>query len=262
MEYISLGTDILLEEYFYQIVNSDRLVKPAGGLWTSDFFASSFNEWLDYITNKPMYYTHYTLRDNPFKIKCVIVSLKEGTRIFDMSDNEAIQELEGKYHLDFEKLAEDYDGLYINPYIMFRVNSEHREEYKRLYSVKTLCLFDLEKVQEYKKGMIDVEPFDYTDSCRNEVFYETNVQDGVFQVPKVSVEYRDLLDQVSTRLSNYIYNLVKSNPQYSRNRIAYLISEELKRVFGRDLLAYTKREGLDEERVSCSIATKSLRKIK
>ena len=43
MEYISIGTDKLLEEYFYQVVNSDRQVKPAGGLWNTIFFAPTFS---------------------------------------------------------------------------------------------------------------------------------------------------------------------------------------------------------------------------
>ena len=262
MKYINIGTNILMEEYFYQILNGDNKLKPAGGLWTTDYFAPSFNEWLDYICNRPIYYTRYMLPNDPFKMNCVIVTPKEGTRILDLDYNDGIEELEEKYRFDFESLARDYDGVYLDPYKTFTLNTNNKDEYRRLYSVRTLLLFDLKHVQEYKKGQIEIEPFDYTCGYGHDVMYDTKEEEGTFQIEQPSAEYLSFLDYMSIVLKDFIFHLRLKYPDYSSVKIAYIVKKELEKYFGTDILDYAKKNNLDEERISYSLAIKTLKKVK
>ena len=91
MEYISIGTDKLLEEYFYGVVNGSIRIKPAGGLWLSGYYAPSFIDWIDYIVKKPTYYSFYKSPTNPFNMKGVIVKVSDRANIFTVDSNEACE---------------------------------------------------------------------------------------------------------------------------------------------------------------------------
>lgn len=262
MEYISIGTDKLLEEYFYQVVNSDRKVKPAGGLWNTIFFAPTFNEWLDFIMNKPFYYTNYARPDEPFKMDCVIVSLKDNANILEISDREGFEALEQKYRYNFERLSEDYDGIYLDPYKMYDLNAQNKNELIRCYSVKTLCLFDLDKVKSYKKGVIEIEPFDYTDGYRCEPFYDTKVYSEPLKVENVSEDYKRFLEVLYKELKDFIMHLRLAHPEFPSTKMVAIIREEMNKILGNAISEYAKKRDMIADRVATSLAIKSLRKIK
>lgn len=251
-----------MEECFYPVLNGPKVVKPTGGLWCSNYFSSTFNEWVDYISTKPFYYSNYVTEGNPFNINCVIVTLKDGSSILDISTVEGFKELVEKYKYDFEKVADDYDGIYLDPYKMFDVNPANREEIMRLYSVKTLCLFDLEKVEEYKKGLIVVDPFDYTDYCKNDVYYETIVSERSYQVEGISEEYQKFLEIMYEELKNFVYHLRLEHPDVPSAKLVTLIREEMYRVLGNSVLDYAQQKLMNGERVSNSLAIRTLMKVK
>lgn len=262
MEYITLGTDKILEEYFYQIINSDRKIKPVGGLWSSDYFAPTFNEWLDYLIGKPTYYCRYTLGNDPFKMKAAIIKLYDDARVFHLDSKDAISELEQKYNFDFERLSEDYDALYANPYALFDYSEDRRELYRRVYAVKSLDVFDLSVVEGYKKAMIDIEPFDYTYSGDDVAYYNTIVNPKSFSVQGESDEYKDFLEALTVQLKDFIFHLRLEHPNFPPNKMVSLIKEELDKIIGPDLIEYAKRNELDPERLGYSLSTKAYRKVK
>ena len=50
MEFINIGTDMINEEYFYPVVNTDKTIKPAGGFWCTKHLSPKYNEWIDFIS--------------------------------------------------------------------------------------------------------------------------------------------------------------------------------------------------------------------
>jgi hypothetical protein len=262
MKYIHVGTNKLMDEYFYPILNSPKVIKPTGGLWSSNNFSATFNEWMDYIIGKPFYYSNYVTRENPFKLDCVVVSLSDASSILDISAKEGFQELTEKYKFDFERLEEDYDGIYFDPYKMFATSPKDRVEFSRVYSVKTLCLFDMANVKEYKKGLIVVDPFDYTDSYNYDVPYEMLASKGSYQVESVSEEYKDLLDLMYRELKDFIYHLRLKYPDYPSAQLVSIIKEEMNKVLGSAIVDYAKQKQMNEERITNSLAIRTLKKVK
>ena len=262
MEYISIGTNVLMEEYFYQILNSNRRLKPVGGLWCSLYYAPTFNEWIDFIVGKPMYYSKYVHHDNPFKINGVLVDLKEGTKVFNLDSLEALEELEKKYNLDYEKLAQDYDAMYTDTIKLNFLNSPRAEEYARIYAVRSLTAFDLCKIKGYKNALIELEPFDYTFGSDYGEMYDTKVEDEVHEVIPMSKEYIEFLDVLYEKLKDFIFKLRINNPEMSSNKLAYLVKEELMKIIGHDIELYARSKELDEERLAYSLATRTVGKVK
>ena len=223
MEYITLGTDKILEEYFYQIVNSGKKIKPVGGLWSCNFYGSTFNEWLDCLVGKPTYYCRYTLGNNPFKMKASIIKLYDDAKVFHLDSKDAVSELEQKYNFDFERLSLEYDALYADPFRLFEFGSERDELYRRVYAIKSLDIFNLSAVEEYKKAMIDIEPFDYTDAINRPIYYETTVEDDKHSVLGESLEYRCYLEWLCDQLKDYIFHLRLEHPNFPPNKMVALI---------------------------------------
>lgn len=262
MEYINIGTNRLLEEYFYQVINSDKKFKPAGGLWCTPHYAPSFNEWLDFIIKKPVYYSRYAGHIDPFKIDGVVIELADGSKVFDLGTKESIEELERKYNLDYEKLSMDYDALTVDPYQLNGVNLKNAREYARLFAIKTLTVFNMKVIRDYKKALIEVEPFDYSYGYPYDVFYDTKLSDERFKIEPESEEYKDMLDYIYNDLKDFIFHLRIEHPEFSSNKMAYYIKLELMRVYGEEVIKYAKKKDLDGERLAYSLSIKTLRKVK
>ncbi len=261
MEYITLGTDKLLEEYFYQVINSDRKIKPIGGLWCSKYY-STYNEWLDYLTRNPRYYYRYTLGNNPFRMDAAVLKLCDDAKVFNVDSKDAATELEKKYKYDFEKLSLEYDALSVNPFGLYDYGTHNDELFRRVYAIQSLDVFDLSKVESYKKAVIDIEPFDYTYSGNRFINYETKVDPEDMSVYRASEEYNNFLEWIFNKLKDYIFRLRLEYPDFPPNKIVYLVKEEIDRVIGPDLAEYAKRNELNQERLAYSLSTKTYRRVK
>ena len=262
MEYITLGTDKLLEEYFYQIVNSDRIVKPVGGVWCSNYYAPTFIEWLDFLTTKPRYYSRFFVPNNPFKMNGAVIKLYDDAKVFCVDSKEAVSELEQRYSLDFEKLSEEYDALYVDPFSSFDYGDRKGDEYRKIYIIKSLDVFNLSAVESYKRATVNIEPFDYTFPCQDFVSYNTTVDDEQLKVQKESIEYQRFLEELTNQLKDYIFRLRLEHPDFPPNKIVYLVKEEIDRVIGPDLAEYAKKNELNRERLAYSLSTKTYRRVK
>ena len=261
MEYISVGTNSLISEYSYQIINSLRTIKPTGGLWCSAYYESSFIEWIDYITRKATYYTIYISEEDPFKINGVIVTLKEGTRLFELVDKEHYDELAHNYKFDFRKLEQDYDGMIIAPFRIKKLDAETYDEFLRLYCVKTLNVFDLSSIDYYRKTETILEPFDYTDFFPGFVEYETTIDEQKKYIKPISKEYLELLDFIYQKIKDFVYHLRISHPDYSEDKLAYHIKNEIWSLFADEIKEYVSNDNLDEERITNSLAIRTLKKV-
>jgi hypothetical protein len=262
MEYVNIGTDKLLSEYFICPMNSDKKLKPAGGLWTTSYCSPYFNEWIDFLIQNPDYYGRYIQPGDPFRMTGAIVSIKSNARIFNIRDLESFSELANKYNFDFERVALDYDGIYVEPYHLTGINSSVAKEMGRLFAVKTLSLFDLSIIESYRKVLFSIDNFDYTSDYGNDVSYEGLEETEKQLVVPESLEYQQMLEVISKKLKNFIFNLRRENPNFSSNQIVHFVNMELKRLFGKEIMAYAERKGLDGDKIAYSMASKSLRKIK
>ena len=262
MEYISLGTAKLLEEYFYPVVNSDRNIKPAGGFWCSGYYAPTFIEWLDYIASKPTYYRRYAKPMDPFAMSGVIVNIKSNTNIFELDSKEACLELEQKYHYDYEALEQDYEGIYIDPFRIIDYDADAYEQYHRFIGVRTLNLFDINLVTGYRQADITIDPFDYTYEYDHYIDYDTIVHDEIESVIPASETYKALAAFVEYQLKDFIYHLQLEHPDYPRNKMAFLVKEELLRTLKQEISDYVIPRDLDEERIAYSMAIRALKKTK
>lgn len=114
---IVLGIDTIDLNKFQKIKNSRSRNKPIGGLWTSP--VNSEYGWKDFVESESYKKDRY-LND------CVLISLKDSAKIFKIDSNQDFKEAPKRSteigetdwyppikYLDFEKLAEDYDALWL-----------------------------------------------------------------------------------------------------------------------------------------------------
>lgn len=262
MNFINIGTNELNEEYFYEIVNSDKVVKPAGGLWTSPYYGPTFIEWIDYIVKKPLYYMRYMDKLDPFKMDGAVVTLSDDAKVLNLTDSDGLEELEKKYFLDFEKLASDYDAILVDLYFLYSAKTIHNRDYERLYSVKTLNIFNFSKIKGYRKALVELEPFDYTYSNMEEIWYDTKVNDEELKPMGMSKEYQEFLGISYEKLKDFVFHLRLKYPDISSTKMVSLIKEELERVIGEELLLYSKDKNMDQDRLALSLAIRTLRNVK
>jgi len=262
MEYMNIGTSRILEEYFYPVVNSDKIIKPAGGFWCTDYLSNYYNEWVDFITSNPNYFVRYMGEKDPFLLSGAVVSLKPSSRIFRLDNSESFAELEGKYKFDFEKLTEDYDAISFDILGMFDSSPKLIHDIRRLISVDTMLLFNLGIIDGYRKATVAVEPFDYTFDACDELSMEINVGKDIFQVEEESIDYKQLLEDISKDLQDFIFHLRLDNPSVPSYVLVDTIKKEIMRIYSEEIKAYTTSKGYDDFRISNSIAIKAYRKIK
>ena len=168
--YLSIGKDIISRESFNPIMNSET-AKPYGGFWATKHDKKSvcYNEWMDYLTINPriLYYKNYTrgeiIEDDNYPIyplKAVFFTLKERPLILHISSLDQYERLLKLYpdkngNIDFEALAEIYNGVYVDTRAL--ANDGLNPEIIKKYSVNSLLLFNLDCIDKYQQADIIIQ---------------------------------------------------------------------------------------------------------
>ncbi|MDD5865126.1 MAG: hypothetical protein PUD07_01345 [bacterium] len=149
--FITFGTKSLNPELFKKVLPypDGSITKPIGGLWCTRYFSINANEWLMYLESKR------SLFYSKFNGDACIINLKENANILyintidDFNNALKLYRLDNN-KLDFQKLSNDYDGLFLNSSIIKDIGYID-------WSISSLVLFNLECIKEYTP--IEVEYF-------------------------------------------------------------------------------------------------------
>ncbi|MBE6140045.1 MAG: hypothetical protein E7172_00670 [Firmicutes bacterium] len=193
--YLTIGTDEIKKEYFLKIKNHDN--KPSGGLWLTKYDPNipNYNEWIDYLIEHPhlLYYKNLQLND----LKASVVNLKENATIFQLNSLDQYQLLLNLYFtkngfIDYEKLSQDYDGIFIQP--LFSIGTDIPNLYK-IFGVNTLIIFNYDCIKNYQKAHIIFK--------KNELIeYEISVLNELLYVSNINQDFLDLLNMLKNELPN------------------------------------------------------------
>lgn len=264
MEYLNVGTDRILEEYFYPVVNTDKLLKPAGGFWCTNHLSPYYNEWIDFIMSKPVYFTRYMGKENPFSLTGAVVTLKDDARVLSLDNPDSLGLLSDKYKYDFEAVSTDFDAIYFDVYKLFSMLSKYGSEVRRYVTVNTMLLMNLECIDHYKAARIELEPFDYSYEYDygKDASMQINVSDTQRFVEPASPIYLQLLEDIYKKLQDIIFNIKKNNRNLPNYAVVELVRNEILSRFGDFIKSYVEFKGYDEFRIANSLAIKSFRSVK
>ena len=262
MGYINVGTDTLKREYMSAIIDTGRL-KPAGGLWCTEFTTPDYIPWMDYMLEEPSVFFRKAPLENPFKQKAVAVDLKGGAKIFHLKGNEMYHLFKDKYAGSYEALSESFDGVFIDVMNMFGDTRDEVWDNYRLFGVSTLILFNLDIINSYRKIKIDIEPFEddyyYSSSFPQ---YRVELGEKEYRIEGINPEYATLLEDLYKRLRDFVYIEKKKYPKVSSDEIAYMIYKQITGKYLSEVEEVTKRDNLNPLLVSNSLATNLVRKVK
>lgn len=114
MEQLYLGCEKPKKSRVDKIKN--RYNKPEGGIWTSPYCKNTGSEWIDYCFRE----RSEKLCDKNKPKKAYLLKEKEGLNLYTIDcyfdlvrlvENYPGQELFGDKYIDYEKVANDYDGI-------------------------------------------------------------------------------------------------------------------------------------------------------
>lgn len=173
-KYIMIGSPSISNEIFRKVLRplNNYEFKPNGGFWASNYIdsVSNISEWYNYLLDADGIAYYKNMKDG------VIFTLEENANILTIDNEKQICELAKKYPsyhyllnfyginnqnkpvIDFEKLSEDYDGIYID-YDKILINTS--TNVFQSWSINTLLLFNLECIKEYKSVEIKNTEYDY-----------------------------------------------------------------------------------------------------
>lgn len=226
MNYLSIGTKYISKSLFQPIKNGNGF-KPYGGIWATihNKEYKNYNEWMDYVILNP-YILFNVYKDNPLEIPAVYLTLKEKTNIFKLNSKEALDYLLKTYPLnnwiDFEKLTQNYDGIYIDILELARCTTKEQFNNLLSYSVNTLILFNPDCIDYYQKTTIKIDSLNF-DPASLEMGYTINIDDNH---ETIGLENTDIINLLE-RIKKYIKD----------NNLPYDISSFLKleQVFKNDI---------------------------
>lgn len=226
MKYLSIGTNFIASELFINIKNTQG-TKPTGGIWTTQYYENynHFNEWVDFLCNNP-YIIFYHNFDNPYNLPAICITLKDYSKILTIDSLEKVQYLKEKYPfnnwIDYEKISQDYDGIYIH---LTKFRETQNEDYKKLahsYSVNTMLLFNLDCINYYQKGYIDLSQINFEDKYELRE-YTINIEDKIYSINKPNIEIQALIEIIKEYI---IKNNIEVNPE-SRKIIESIFQETI-----------------------------------
>lgn len=187
-----------------QLINN-KLSKPRGGLWLTNQEKDNTigNEWVEFLSwhpNEAIYLHH--LQENG-TMKCLLVSLKDKAKIFNLDNNEQLNYLIEKYPneqlFSYEALSKDYDGIYLNIYKFYHLPIFNN--YFSKFSVNTLLLFNYDCISYYYPGIIEIKDIDENYEFNN---YHIILENEKKEIPPIPLKYVILQEKVKKLLISYI----------------------------------------------------------
>lgn len=183
MKYLTVGTSEITRERFMNVEDrEDDIIKPRGGLWLTKYHDNRYNEWVDYLLEDSIAFYYKSKGHSLWEQPCSLVTLNESANIYALKDSEGLNFLKKNYPLhsdkfSYEAISHNYDGIYVDVYkLLMEVDSETRQ---RLYKfgVNSLILFNLDCIDYYQSGVVNIEPFDFEyDHCEAPL-YEIKCED-------------------------------------------------------------------------------------
>ena len=263
MEYMNVGTDVLKREYWNPVMDSENKLKPVCGLWCTEHKFDSYSAWIDYMLFTPSVFAHKTLHCNPFVHKAVVVSLKTGAKILTLRGEEGTHLYKDVYGCSFEKMGEDYDGVYVD--LGKPIGSTNDEQYKvsKVYSISSLILYNLDAIDSYRSATINIEPFDYEgDFYFEDPEYTITYHDGVKRIAPVIPEYDELVNEIAKKFHGFVKYTKMQNPNISTSQIAYHLHRTILEVYKERIAMLSQTKGLDARNLGYSVASNALSLIK
>ena len=168
-KFITFGTKSLNLELFKKVLPypSNSITKPIGGLWLTKYIGINANEWLMYLESKrSLFYMK-------FNGDACIINLKENANILYINTIDDFNNALKKYpfennKLDFQKISNDYDGLFLNYSIIYEIGYID-------WSISSLVLFNLECIKEYTPIEVDYFIEDYSIEYEIKKFEKTRI---------------------------------------------------------------------------------------
>ena len=266
MEYITVGTDTILREYMCDIIDTERIVKPSGGIWCTDYdvLRPQNCDWINHLLDHPSDLIMKSIGKNPFSQIAAILCIKDNARVFSLAGNDDYDKFLKFYsrdgHMSYEALSRDYDGVYVDLCSngVFGKTFDERSKNYRLFSVNTFLLFNIDAIETYKKARIDIEPFDYEGYCDVLPNYSIEVMDGNHRVRELSEGYKYLFMKIVEFFDRHY-----PTENVSHNQMMAIIYDTIMAKFGQELRMMAESEQLNEKQVAKAMASKVLaRKIK
>lgn len=168
MLYLTVGTDNIKKELFVPV--SDRetgFYKPSGGVWftKNDPKYNNYNVWVDYLMDNPHVFFHKNKSNNIWVQPCSVVELKDDTNIFNLNNEDEYNYLLDKFPMNnkcfsYELMSHSYDGIYVDIMSLIHNKNDDLVNLIRQYCVSTLLLFNIECIDYYYSGKVDIVPFD------------------------------------------------------------------------------------------------------
>lgn len=187
-KFVHIGNFNIKKEMFIDILNDG--VKPYGGFWAcpNNNIEGSISDRTDYILEN---LNGKFLRYN--ENRGCLFNLKETASILYLSTDDDVKKIKkefsnGKY-IDYEKISNIYDALYVNPY-SFSYSLRQNEFYD--WNIRSLVIFNLDCIEEYV-------PFEF-ELIENKGAYITKIYEPQNVKPLPSNYYY---------IRSIIYNLLK-----------------------------------------------------
>ena len=175
MKYLTVGTDEIRRDLFRNVETTELAdsMKPAGGMWFSEYNKSGSNEWVRFMMNHIYiwFYKNNNIRVNgyvdPFAKPCSLVSLKNDVHLYTVHNSQSLDYLmkyfpaNGKF--SYEELSKYYDGVYVDLNRLFSLKDYDNDILKKFssFGISSLVLFNLDCIDYYNSGKVILEPFDY-----------------------------------------------------------------------------------------------------
>lgn len=265
--YLTIGTDRILEEYMQSIVDSNMNygIKPIGGLWFTkyDLNNPNYSLWLDYILDRLHIAFYKGQGSNFFLQHGVVITLKNKARIYNLKDKASLDYLLENYQdnngrVSYEKLSEDYDGVYVEVFSLYGCDNPLAKEFLHIYGVDSLILFNLSVIDSYKKVEINIEPFD-VEVKNSEVYYEIKFKDEVNYVVMAAEEYRILLKKIILEMKDLLLELKRKYRNINNTKLICDIFEIVEDKYGKEIEEMACKEGLEVKKLTLSFTTKCLK---
>ncbi len=193
MKYLTVGTRELKEELLYPVedIEDPSTYKPRGGLWLTEQYddCPTYNRWVDYILEHPNIFYIKNTSKNIWQQPCSLVSLRQDSKIFLLDSPEKHNYLLENYpykniKFSYEDLSQHYDGIFVD---LLNVRNLRKdiityEKYDK-FSINSLILFNLNCIDYYQSGIVDIEPFEM-EMNYFDYYYEIKIEDTKKKVLK------------------------------------------------------------------------------
>lgn len=172
-KFLTIGTNEIKEDCFRKVqdvVRDNGVLKPAGGMWFTQYTGNDFNTWVDrllYDDNMRYLWFVKCKRENPFKFPCCVANLRGDSHIYILHNDQSFDYLMkcfpyDKSYFSYEEMSKYYDGIYVNlSSSLYSVYKDRIKDMSYKFVEDSLVLFNLDCISHYYSGHVSVDPFDY-----------------------------------------------------------------------------------------------------